>query len=156
MVGMLLIRREAGVLTVSEDGLGKRTPASEFPLQKRGGQGTLVGSGGWRTPIVAALEVTEGDEVMAISAGGAVTRVPASDIPLQGRRTTGKRVVAVKKGDRIVKVTRSAGARAARKGPSGGDPSVGGADEGGMPGASSPPDQGGGEGDEGQLDLLGE
>jgi DNA gyrase subunit A len=156
VVGMLLIRREAGVLTVSEDGLGKRTPASEFPLQKRGGQGTLVGSGGWRTPIVAALEVTEGDEVMAISAGGAVTRVPASDIPLQGRRTTGKRVVAVKKGDRIVKVTRSAGARAARKGPSGGDPSVGGADEGGMPGASSPPDQGGGEGDEGQLDLLGE
>jgi DNA gyrase subunit A len=156
VVGMLLIRREAGVLTVSEDGLGKRTPASDFPLQKRGGQGTLVGSGGWRTPIVAALEVTEGDEVMAISAGGAVTRVPASDIPLQGRRTTGKKVVAVKRGDRIVKVTRSAGARVARKGASGGGPSARGADEGGTPGVSSPADQGGGEGDEGQLDLLGE
>ncbi|MDH3422081.1 MAG: DNA gyrase subunit A, partial [Gemmatimonadota bacterium] len=42
VVGMLLIRRDSTVLTVSEDGTGKRTSVSEFPLQKRGGLGTLA------------------------------------------------------------------------------------------------------------------
>ncbi|UCC24851.1 MAG: DNA gyrase subunit A, partial [Gemmatimonadales bacterium] len=148
VVGMLLLRREAGVLTVSEDGLGKRTPASDFPRQKRGGQGTLVGSGGSHAPIVAALEVTEADEVMAISAGGTVTRVPARSIPLQGRRTSGKRIVEVKKGDRLVKVTRTADRGRQKSGMP--DPDT--PDTDGPTNVSGPESDGG---EEGQLDLLG-
>jgi hypothetical protein len=121
VVGVLLLRRDAAILTVSEDGNGKRTPASDFPVQKRGGQGTLVGSGG-KSPIVAALEVGAEDGVMIISAGGSVHRVAAADIPLQGRRTTGKRVVKVAKGDRVVEVTRAAGAGSEGGGAAGGDP----------------------------------
>jgi DNA gyrase subunit A len=143
-VGMLLIRREAAVLTVTQDGMGKRTPVSEFPLQRRGGMGTLaVPSGGKGSRVVSALEVLPQDEVMVISAGGQVTRVKAHDVPVQGKRTQGRRLVKVKAGDRVAQVTRAAGE--------------------GSPGRGGPRDGGGngtGPGDyddeeQAELDLLG-
>ena len=110
VVGMLLIRRDAAVLTVTEDGMGKRTPVGDFPLQKRGGLGTLaLPSSGRPVPIVSALEVLEGDEVMAVTAAGKVTRVAAGEVPTQGRRTQGRRVVRLPEGDRLVEVTRAVG-----------------------------------------------
>jgi DNA gyrase subunit A len=109
VVGMLLIRRDSTVLTVSEDGFGKRTPVGDFPLQKRGGLGTLAASGGATSPIVAALEVLEADEVMIVTSGGSVVRAAADSVPIQGRRTQGKRMAEVAKGDRVVEVTRAEG-----------------------------------------------
>ena len=112
-VGMVLIRREAAVLTFTEEGMAKRTPVGDFPLQKRGGLGTLVVPSGERAVrVVSALEVLEADEVMVITAGGKVTRVAASAVPVQGRRTQGKRLVDVGKGDRVVEVTRTQGSGA--------------------------------------------
>jgi len=143
VAGMLMIRRDATVLTVSEDGLGKRTPISDFPLQNRGGMGNLaVPSGDQNAPIVAALEVVEADEVMLVTAGGQVTRAAADSVPVQGRRTQGKRMVSVDKGDRVVEVTRAQG-------------------RGGAPARDVPEDSGAdGEVEQvdqlDQLDLLGE
>jgi DNA gyrase subunit A len=110
VVGMVLIRRDSAVLTVSEDGLAKRTAVSDFPLQKRGGLGTLAVSSGEKvSPIVCALEVVEADEVMVVTAGGKVSRAAADAVPIQGRRTQGKRLVELAKGDRVVEVTRAEG-----------------------------------------------
>jgi DNA gyrase subunit A len=148
VVGMLLIRRDATVLTVTEDGIGKRTPVGEFPLQKRGGLGTLaVPSSGKTSPIVSALEVVEGDVVMAVSAGGRVTRLQAGSVPSQGRRTQGRRVVNLPAGDRVVEVTRAVGpgGRREREATSGGGGEVDIAAE----------IRDGSDDEEGQLDLLG-
>ncbi len=110
VVGMILIRRDAAVLTVSEDGMGKRTPVSEFPLQGRGGLGTLAtSSGGKQSPIVCALEVLDTDELVIVTASGKVTRASAGAVPVQGRRTQGRRLAQVAKGDRVVEVTRGGG-----------------------------------------------
>ena len=110
VVGMLLIRRDSTVLTVNEDGIGKRTEVSEFPLQKRGGLGTLaIPSGDEGSPIVSVLEVMEADEVMIITAGGQVSRAAADSVLVQGRRTQGKAIVTVSSGDRVVEVTRAEG-----------------------------------------------
>jgi DNA gyrase subunit A len=113
VVAMILVRRDATVLTVSEDGLAKRTEVGEYPLQKRGGLGTLVvpAGGGKLSPIVCALEVVDDDEVMVVTAAGRVSRVPARSVPVQGRRTQGRRVVDLGKGDRVVEVTRAEGER---------------------------------------------
>ena len=132
VAGMLLIRRDSTVLTVSEDGLGKRMPVSDFPLQNRGGMGTLaVPSGGSSAPIVSALEVVEADEVMIVTAAGQVTRAAADSVPIQGRRTQGEAMVTVEVGDRVVEVTRAEG-------------------RGGAPARDRVASD-----DEGQLDLLG-
>jgi len=132
VVGMLLVRRDANVLTVSEDGLAKRTPVSEFPLQKRGGLGTLaVPSGGATSPVVAAIEVVEADEVMLVTAAGRVSRAEVASVPVQGRRTQGRRMMPVEPGDRVVEVTRAEG------------------------GGVAPARERVGGGRDGQLDLLG-
>jgi DNA gyrase subunit A len=116
VVGMLLVRREAQVLTITEDGFGRRTAVDEFPLQKRGGLGTLVlGGSEAGADLVSALEVVEGEEVMVVSAGGKVMRVPVDDIPLQHRRSRGRRLVSLPVGDRVVEVTRSSGGGGRRK-----------------------------------------
>jgi DNA gyrase subunit A len=129
VVGMILVRREAQVLTVSEKGWGKRTELSEFPLQKRGGLGTLaaptsegVGS------IIGALEITPTEEVTLVSAGGAVERIPADTIPVQGRRTRGTRLVKLDADDRVVEVTRSLGTQPADAGAERADPAISGAE----------------------------
>ncbi len=110
VVGLLLARREAEVLTVTQDGSGRRTQVDEFPLQNRGGLGTLVLPGGDESAVlVSALEVVGGEDVMVVSAGGKVFRVPVDDIPLQHRRSRGKRLVSLAAGDRVVEVTRASG-----------------------------------------------
>ncbi len=122
VVGVVPLRREAWILTVSEDGMGKRTEVSEFPLQKRGGLGTLaVPSEGPSAPLVGALEVLEGDEIMVITGGGTVHRKGSHEVPAQGRRTRGSRLVPLDSGDRVVEVTRGTGEAGARSGASSGN-----------------------------------
>jgi DNA gyrase subunit A len=154
VIGLVLVRRDAAVLTVTEDGAGKRTPVSEFPLQKRGGLGTLASpSSGKTSPVVAALEVVEDDEVMVVTGAGKVTSVGAAEVPVQGRRTQGRRLVTVAKGDRVVEVTRSAGGSPEHRAGSSSEASAPGVDDRG--GRDVPDGDGDGE-DEGQLDLLGD
>ena len=115
VVGMLLIRRDAWVLSVTEDGKGKRTEVSDFPLQRRGGLGTMAVPtgeatvpGAARGPVlVSALEVLEGDEVMVVMASGQVTRFRADEVRAQGRRTQGRPLVRPAADDRVVEVTRA-------------------------------------------------
>jgi DNA gyrase subunit A len=110
VVGVILVRRDASVFTMTEEGMGKRTALSEFPLQKRGGLGTLaVPAGASGLGLVGALEVVPGDEVTVVSAGGAVTQLEADKVPEQGRRTRGNRLVRLAAGDRVVEVTHSVG-----------------------------------------------
>jgi DNA gyrase subunit A len=112
VVGMLLVRREAQVLTVTENGMGRRTPVDEFPLQNRGGLGTLALSGGKEEGLlISALEVVGGEDIMVVTAGGTVHRLPVEDFPEQHRRSKGKRVVKLGTGDRVVEVTRTSSSR---------------------------------------------
>jgi DNA gyrase subunit A len=109
IVGMVVVRRDATLSTVTDQGFAKRTPVGEYPVQKRGGMGTITLDVNEKSgQLVAAKEILEGDELMVISASGAATRVSADEIPVQGRATQGKRVLAVSPGDRVVEVSRVA------------------------------------------------
>ncbi len=122
VIGMVLIRREATVMAVTDQGMGRRTRAGEFPLQKRGGLGTLaVPSSEKADLLVGALEVVEGDEVMVVAASGRVERVSADDVPLRGRRSRGARLMILEPGDRVVEITRAYGGDRSTRGDSGED-----------------------------------
>ncbi|HSJ23448.1 MAG TPA: DNA gyrase subunit A [Longimicrobiales bacterium] len=166
VVGMVVVRREATLCSVTEGGYAKRTPVSEYPSQKRGGLGTITLDVSTKTgPLVAAKELLDGDELMVITATGAAIRLAGADVPVQGRATQGKRVIG-SGGDRVVEVSRVArdsdsGSRAAgggAAGPAGGDAGAGAADVG--EGASGEASSGAGPagaraGEAGQLDLMG-
>lgn len=128
VVGFLSVRRDATILTVTDRGFGKRTAVAGYPVQRRGGLGTLTAdrSAG---EVVAGLEVRPGDELMILAASGAARRVLACDVPVQGRTARGARLVELGEGDRVVEVTRVA--EAGRGGEAGGGGSTVGADHGG-------------------------
>jgi DNA gyrase subunit A len=109
VVGMVVVRRDATLCTVTQNGYAKCTPVAEYPVQKRGGIGTITLDVSARTgPLVAAKEVLTGDELMIITAAGQALRLAGPDIPVQGRATQGKRVVNLAAGDRVVEVARVA------------------------------------------------
>ncbi|MGM0670490.1 MAG: DNA gyrase C-terminal beta-propeller domain-containing protein, partial [Gemmatimonadota bacterium] len=142
VVGMLLVRRDAQVLTVTEMGIGRRTPVDEFPLQNRGGMGTLALSSGEEAgALVSALEVVGEEEVMLVSAAGRVFRVKAREVPVQHRRSKGKIIVHLAGGDKVVEVTRSSGGDGPVKEP--------------PEGAGSSGPQGGPDREREQMELLG-
>ncbi len=107
VIALIVAVREASILMVTESGAGKRTPISEFPLQRRGGLGTLaVPTTGDRVRLVAALEAMDDDKVVLISAGGVLTGLDAGEVLVQRRSARARAVVALAPGDRIVEVTR--------------------------------------------------
>jgi DNA gyrase subunit A len=108
VIGMVVVRRESTLCSVTAGGYAKRTPVSEYPAQKRGGLGTITLDVSSKTgPLVAAKELLDGDELMVITAGGGAVRLAAGDIPVQGRATQGKRVLPAGS-DRVVEVSRVA------------------------------------------------
>ncbi len=104
----LIIPRPAGmVLTVSENGFGKRTLIEDFPTKGRGGKGLIAMSTSARNgDMVGAVQVFEGDELMLISNQGTLVRTRADEVSVLGRNTQGVRVIRTKAGESLVGVQR--------------------------------------------------
>jgi DNA gyrase subunit A len=107
VVGMLAVRREASLLTATENGYGKRTPISEYRITGRGGKGIIsIQTNERNGRVVAALEVVLEDEVMLITRNGIVIRTRASEISEIGRNTQGVRLIQLEPGDTLIDVAR--------------------------------------------------
>jgi DNA gyrase subunit A len=100
---------QTSILTVTENGYGKRTALSEYRKQGRGGQGVITIQATERNGnVVAALQVQEDEEVMLMTAGGKTVRLAARDIRVIGRNTQGVRLIEPGEGGRVVAVARLA------------------------------------------------
>ncbi len=107
VVGVCLAEPGASVLTVCEKGYGKRTEFEEYRAKHRGGQGvTNILTTDRNGPVVAVLNVHDGDEVMLMTAQGMVVRSPVDQIREAGRATQGVRLMKLSDDDRIVAVAR--------------------------------------------------
>jgi DNA gyrase subunit A len=99
--------REQLVLTVSENGFGKRTSSFEYRATGRGGSGIVaMDMGRKNTAIVAAFPVEEGDDLMMISDAGKTIRLPVAQISVQRRGSGGVTVFRVEDGERVVAAER--------------------------------------------------
>ncbi len=107
VIGMVVIRRDATLLVVSEKGFGKRSEISEYRVQKRGGKGIITFHNTDKTGHCMALkEVQPQDELMMITRIGVIIRVPVDGIRVIGRNTQGVRVMNLEGADSIVGVAR--------------------------------------------------
>lgn len=79
------------VMTISEKGMGKRTPVRLFPLQKRAGKGVKVATISPKTGNLAAecFITQETEQIIITSRSGIVIKLPLKDIPVMGRATQG-------------------------------------------------------------------
>ena len=94
IIGMQMDSQGETLLVVSENGIGKRTDISEFPIQKRGGKGVLcykiVEKTGY---LVGAKLVHEDHDIMMITNEGIVIRIGVKDISIIGRNTSGVKLM---------------------------------------------------------------
>jgi DNA gyrase subunit A len=109
VVGMEVVAPHTQILTVTANGYGKRTQASEYRIQNRGGSGIFTVKRTQRTGDVIGIKtVVDEDELMVISNKGKIIRLRAVDIPVQGRSTQGVRLITLEEGERVVAVARLA------------------------------------------------
>jgi DNA gyrase subunit A len=108
LLGMYVVRDGADVLVATGGGYAKRTPADQYPVQGRGGQGVLTARiVEARGELIGALMVRPEDEVFAITSVGGVIRTAASEIKLSGRQTMGVRLVNLAPGQSLVAIARN-------------------------------------------------
>ncbi|AAM04996.1 TPA: DNA gyrase subunit A [Methanosarcina acetivorans] len=107
VVSMDLVDETTTLLSVTENGFGKRTEYSQYPMHRRGGKGVITIVTNLRNGFVANVKsVAEDDELMITSSEGIIIRVPAKDISIQGRNTQGVRIMNMKSGDKVVGMAR--------------------------------------------------
>ena len=99
----LIIVDEGDVLTVTENGFGKRTPISEYPVRGRGGQGVIsIQTSARNGKVVGAVLVKQDDELMLITSGGTLVRTRVEEVSVVGRNTQGVRLIRLDNGERLV------------------------------------------------------
>jgi DNA gyrase subunit A len=107
VVGMVVIKRDATLLVVTEKGLGKVSDVSEYRVQKRGGKGILTLNRTERTGnVVALMEVLPEDEMILITKQGILIRSSAAEVRKTGRNAQGVKLVALDGGDSVITVAR--------------------------------------------------
>ena len=109
VVSMIAIEPDQSVLTICENGYGKRTSIEEYRKTKRGGKGVInIKTSERNGKVVAIRAVTDTDELMIITAKGMMLRTDLSAVREIGRATQGVRLIRLDDGDRVVAVAKLA------------------------------------------------
>jgi DNA gyrase subunit A len=107
VVSMAVVEEEGNLLTITENGYGKRSPISEYRKTHRGSKGVRTIITNERNgKVIYVKEVEEEDEIMLTSKEGMSVRVPVKDIRIQGRNTMGVRIMRLNEGDKVVSVAK--------------------------------------------------
>ena len=95
------------ILTVTENGFGKRTSAFEYRITGRGGSGIANLDMTAKTGlVVASFPVNDEDDIMLVSDGGKLIRMPVNDIRIVGRKTQGVTLLRTAEDERVVSAAR--------------------------------------------------
>ncbi|MDQ3214381.1 MAG: DNA gyrase subunit A [Acidobacteriota bacterium] len=109
VVAMEVVREGGTLLTVAQNGYGKRTELDEYRLQTRGGVGIInIQTSDRNGKVVGIAYVREDDELMIISQQGMIIRMRAGDVRSIGRATQGVRLIGMDEGDEVVAIAKLA------------------------------------------------
>ncbi len=107
VIALIIAEPYSTILTTTQNGYGKRSPVEDYPVHGRGGQGVIsIQTTERNGEVVAAVSVTDDDEVMLISDSGTLVRTPAGGISVMGRNTKGVRLINLAEGEKLVGVER--------------------------------------------------
>ncbi|MGK0441430.1 MAG: DNA gyrase subunit A [Pseudohongiellaceae bacterium] len=107
MISLLVPKENGRILSVSENGYGKRTEITEYATKGRGNKGMIFMQTSDRNgAMIGVVQVFDGDELMMISDQGTMVRTRTDEISILGRNTQGVRVIRLKEGEHVVGVER--------------------------------------------------
>jgi DNA gyrase subunit A len=99
----------SSILSVTENGFGKRSPIEDYRLQSRGGKGIItVKTTARNGKLVGTQQITDQDEVMLITDRGKIIRLRCGEIRLSSRNTQGVKLIELESGERAMAVARLA------------------------------------------------
>ncbi len=105
IVDMTVLKNNCHILTVTENGYGKRTELEDYRLQSRAGKGVKAGVFNQKTGWLVNLKlINEENDVMIISDNGTIIRIRAKDVSVFGRDTQGVRIMRIGEGEKVVGV----------------------------------------------------
>ena len=106
-VAMEVLRPGGTILSVTEQGYGKRTELGEYRVQSRSGSGIInIQTSERNGKVVGVVQTTDEDELMLITQQGKILRMAATDIRAIGRATQGVRLIDIEGDDRAVSIVR--------------------------------------------------
>ncbi len=109
VVEMDVVEEHGHLLTVTEKGYGKRSEASEYRFQSRGGSGVInIKVTEKNGPVAGIKSVTDADQLLLITQSGMLIRIKVKDIRETGRAAQGVRLINLDEGDRVVAVAKLA------------------------------------------------
>ena len=102
LVGMEVVEKDGLILSIAENGFGKRTPLEDYRLTNRGGKGVINMKTTSKTgKVVGILSVREDSDLIIVSQNGKIIRIESSTIRQAGRSTQGVKLVTLEDGDKI-------------------------------------------------------
>jgi DNA gyrase subunit A len=109
VVAMDVVDEKAHLLSVTENGYGKRSEVAEYRFQGRGGSGVInIRVTEKKGPVVGIKSVTDAEQLLLITERGQLIRIKVGDIRETGRASQGVRVIQLEEGDRVVAVAKLA------------------------------------------------
>ena len=103
VVDMVVVRESSTLLTICENGYGKRTSQTEYPCKHRAGQGVIdIKTTPRNGHVVACREIQDEEEVMVVTQNGIMIRISVQGLSTIGRNTQGVRVINLDEGDRVI------------------------------------------------------
>ena len=110
VIGAVIVNEETSLLTVTENGYGKRSLFEDYRLQYRGGKGVINIKASQRNgKVVSIKEIHEDEELMIITRYGVVIRMPSDNIRVIGRNAQGVRLINLDDEDQVIDITRLMG-----------------------------------------------
>jgi DNA gyrase subunit A len=104
--GIEVVHEDAMLLTVTENGFGKRTPFSEYRVQKRGGKGLIANELTAKTgELVTALSVHDHEAIMIVTRKGTMIRMPVDGVRVTGRSAQGVKLIDLSEEDVVMSAT---------------------------------------------------
>ena len=102
LIGMEVVEKEGIILSIAENGYGKRTRLESYRLTARGGKGVINMKTTHKTgKVVGVLSMQEDTDLMIVSQNGKIIRIEASTIRQAGRSTQGVKLVTLEEGDKV-------------------------------------------------------
>lgn len=107
VVSLIVPKNDGPILTITENGYGKRTALDEYPAKSRATKGVVSIKVSERNgPVVGAVQVEEQDEIMLITDNGTLVRTRVGEVSVIGRNTQGVRIIRTIEGEHVVALQR--------------------------------------------------
>ena len=107
VVSLIVPKNDGPILTITENGYGKRTDLAEYPIKGRATKGVVsIKVSDRNGPVVGAVQVEEHDEIMLITDNGTLVRTRVNEVSVIGRNTQGVRIIRTAEDENVVALQR--------------------------------------------------